>query len=94
MFFSDTPFFNKLSSWRKFNKVAAEKGEKVLTYFICVKQRAATLESINVNINDQKLAMATLNRLDSSYETSIVATETSRNDKKTYTFDRMNSRFF
>lgn len=43
-----------------------ENGEKVFAYLYRVKQLAATLKPMNVEIDDQKLAMAALNGLPSS----------------------------
>ena len=52
---------NKLSARRRFYTVTMEHGEKMLTYLNRVKQLAATLQSVGVEIDDQEFAMAALN---------------------------------
>ena len=83
---------NKLSARRKFYTVTMQTGEKVLTYLNRVKQLAATLKSMNVEIDDQEIAMAALNGLPSSYESLIIALDALGNDEKVFTFDLVKSR--
>lgn len=52
-----------------------EKGKKLLTCLNRVKHLAATLKPVNVDIDDQELAIVVLNGLPSSYEGLIVALE-------------------
>ena len=49
---------NKLSARRKFYTVTMESGEKILTSLNRVKQLAATLKSMSVEIDDKEMAMA------------------------------------
>ncbi len=83
---------NKLSARRKFYTVTMEKGEKMLTYLNRVKQLAATLKSMKVDIDDKEIAMAALNGLPSTYEGLIVALDALGNDDKSFTFDLVKSR--
>ena len=83
---------NKLTARRKFYTVSMEHGEKVLTYLNRVKQLAATLKSMGVEIDDQELAMAALNGLPSAYESLIVALDAVGNDEKSFTFELVKSR--
>ena len=83
---------NKLSARRKFYTVSMENNEKMLTYLNRVKQLAATLKSMNVDIDDQEMAMAALNGLPSSYEGLIIALDALGNDTKTFNFDLVKSR--
>ena len=83
---------NKLSARRKFYTVSMENNEKMLTYLNRVKQLAATLKSMNVDIDDQEMAMATLNGLPSSCEGLIIALDALGNDTKTFNFDLVKSR--
>lgn len=83
---------NKLSARRKFYTVTMQNGEKMLTYLNRVKQLAATLKSMNVEIDDQELAMAALNGLPSTYESLIVALDALGNDDMSFIFDFVKSR--
>ena len=83
---------NKLSARRKFYTVTMEKGEKMLSYLNRVKQLAATLKSMSVDIDDKELAMDALNRLPAIYENLIVALDAVGNDEKMFTFDLVKSR--
>ena len=83
---------NKLSARRKFYTVTMENGEKVLTYLNRVRQLAATLKSMDVDIDDKEMAMAALNGLPSTYEGLIVALDALGNDDKTFSFEMVKSR--
>ncbi|CDF39993.1 unnamed protein product [Chondrus crispus] len=52
---------NKLAARREFYTVKMLSGEKVLAYINRVKQLAAILKSMSVNIDDKEMAMAVLN---------------------------------
>ena len=69
-----------------------EHGENMLTYLNRVKQFAATLKSMGVEIDDQELAMATLNGLPSTYESLIVALDALVNKERCFTFELVKSR--
>ena len=90
--FERQTLLNRLSARRKFYTVTMENGEKMLTYLNRVKQLAATLKSMSVEIDDQELAMAALNGLPASYESLIVALDALGNDKTVFTFDLVKSR--
>lgn len=57
-----------------------------------MKQLAATLKSMDVDIDDEELAMAALNGLPSSYESLIFALDALGTDEKAFTFDLVKSR--
>jgi len=83
---------NKLSARRKFYTVTMECNEKMLTYLNRVRQLAASLKSMGVDIEDQEMAMAALNGLPASYESLIVALDAVGNDEKSFSFDIVKSR--
>lgn len=83
---------NKLSARRKFYTATMENGKKMLTYLNRVKQLAATLMSIDLNIDDQELAMAALDGLPPMYGSLIVALDALGNDDMSFTFDLVKSR--
>lgn len=64
---------NKLSARRKFYTVTIEKHEKLLTYLNRAKQLATIMQSINVDIDDQELAIAAVVGLLVYYEGFIAA---------------------
>ena len=66
--------------------------EKVLTNPNRVKQLAATLKSMGVEIDDQEVAMAMLNGLPSTCESLIVALDALGNEERVFTFDLVKSR--
>lgn len=70
-----------------------ENVEKMLTYPNRKKQSAATLKSMDVKIDNQKLALAALNGLPPTYENFIVALDALGNDGKSFTFDLVKSRY-
>lgn len=81
----------KLSARRKFYTVTMENGEKILTYLNRVKQLAATLKSMDVEIDNEELAMAALNWRPPMYENLIVALDALGNDDMSFTFDLVKS---
>ena len=85
---------NKLSTRRRFYTVTMSNDEKVLTNPNRVKQLAATLKSMGVEIDDQEIAMAALNGLPSTYESLLVALDALGNEERVFTFDLVKSRLF
>lgn len=61
--FEGHALLNMLTARRRSYTVSIKAREKVLSYFNRVKQLAATLKSMDVVIDDKKMAMAVLNRL-------------------------------
>ncbi len=83
---------NELYARRKFYTVTMENGEKILTYLNRVRHLAATLKSMDVDIDDKEIAMAALNGLPPTYEGLIVALDAPGNDDKAFSFDLVKSR--
>lgn len=83
---------NKLAARRDFYTVRMSEGERVLPYINRVKQLAARLKSMNVNIDDKELAMAVLNGLPARFESLIVALDALGNEDKTFSLDVVKSR--
>lgn len=83
---------NKLSAGRKFYTVTMGNNEKVLVYLIHVKQLAAVLKPMDVEILDSEIAMEALNGLPQSYKKLIVSLYPLGNDDKKITFDLVKSR--
>ena len=82
----------QLSARRKFYTVTMESGEKMLTYLNRVKQLAATLKSMSVEIDDKEMAMAALNGLPASYESPTVALDAFGDDEKCFTVELVKTR--
>ncbi|CDF40831.1 unnamed protein product, partial [Chondrus crispus] len=83
---------NKLAARREFYTVKMLSGEKVLAYINRVKQLAAILKSMSVNIDDKEMAMAVLNGLPARFEALIVALDALGNEEKIFSLDFVKSR--
>ncbi|CDF40427.1 unnamed protein product [Chondrus crispus] len=83
---------NKLAARREFYTVKMLSGEKVLAYINRVKQLAAILKSMSVNIADKEMAMAVLNGLPARFEALIVALDALGNEEKIFSLDFVKSR--
>ncbi|CDF34864.1 unnamed protein product [Chondrus crispus] len=83
---------NKLAARREFYTVKMFSGEKVLAYINRVKQLAAILKSMSVNIHDKEMAMAVLNGLPARFQALIVALDALGNEEKIFSLDFVKSR--
>ncbi|CDF39842.1 unnamed protein product [Chondrus crispus] len=83
---------NKLAARREFYTVKMLSGEKMLAYINLVKQLAAILKSMSVNIDDKEMAMAVLNGLPARFEALIVALDALGNEEKIFSLDFVKSR--
>lgn len=83
---------NRHTARRKFYTVTMHDNEKVLAYINLVKQLAARLKCMDVDIDDKEMAMAVLNGLPEQFEGLIVALDALGNEEKTFTLDFVNSR--
>ena len=83
---------NKLAAWRRFYTVTMQNDEKVLAYINRVKQLAARLKSMNVDIDDKEMAMAVLNGLPARFESLIVALDALGSEDKMFSLDFVKSR--
>ena len=83
---------NKLAARRDFYTVKMLSGEKVLPYINRVKQLAAILKSVSVNIDDKEMAIAVLNGLPARFQALIVALDALGNEEKIFSLDFVKSR--
>ena len=83
---------NKLAARRRFYTVTMQNNEKVLAYINRVKQLAARLKSMNVEIDDKEIAMAVLNGLPARFESLIVALEALGSEDKMLSLEFVKSR--
>ncbi|CDF37816.1 unnamed protein product [Chondrus crispus] len=83
---------NKPAARREFYTVKMLSGEKVLAYINRVKQLAAILKSMSVNIDHKEMAMAVLNGLPARFEALIVALDALGNEEKIFSLDFVKSR--
>lgn len=64
----------------------------MLTYIKRVCEKAATLSSMDVDIDDKEIAMALLNGLPPRFGTSITALDAIGDEDDSFTFDKVKSR--
>ena len=83
---------NKLAARRHFYTVIMQNNEKVLAYINRVKQLAARLKSMKVDIDDKEIAMAVLNGLPARFESLIVALDALGNEDEMFSLDFVKSR--
>ncbi|CDF77556.1 Retrovirus-related Gag-Pol polyprotein [Chondrus crispus] len=83
---------NKLSARRDFYTVSMLPSEKVLVFINRVKQIAARLQSMSVEIDDKEIAMAVLNGLPPRFDNLIVALDALGNEDKVFGLDFVKSR--
>lgn len=85
---------NQLSALRNFYTVKMNQGEKFLSYLNHVKQLAAVLQSMAVQIEDNAIPMAAINGLPSIYEHLIIALDAIRNNDLHFSVDLVKATFF
>lgn len=83
---------NKLRARRGFYTVEMDSGEKMLSYINQVHHLGSTPKSMGVDIDDQEMAMAVLNGLQSKYENIITALDAVGNDSDCFSLDLVKSR--
>ena len=83
---------NNLAARRQFYTVSMLPSEKVLVFINRVKQLAATLQSMSVEIDDKEIAMAVLNGLPPRFHSLIVALDAPGNEDKVFGLEFVNSR--
>ena len=83
---------NKLAARRDFYTVSMLPDEKVLVFINRVKQLAARLQSMSVEIDDKEIAMAVLNGLPSRFDNLIVALDALGNEDKVFGLEFVKSR--
>ena len=90
--FESHTLLNKLAARTRFYTAQMDSGEKVISYINRIKQLAASLKSMNVDIDDKEMAMAVLNGLPSAYGNLIVALDASGDQEKHFTLEFVKSR--
>ncbi|CDF39893.1 unnamed protein product [Chondrus crispus] len=83
---------NKLAARRDFHTVSMLPSEKVLVFINRVKQLAARLQSMSVEIDDKEIAMAVLNGLPPRFDNLIVALDALGNEDKVFGLEFVKSR--
>lgn len=83
---------NKLSARREFYTATMRRDESMLTYINRVREKASTLQSMDVEIDDKELAMAVLNGLPPRFGTIITALDAIGDEDESFTFDKVKSR--
>ena len=82
---------NKLAARRRFYTVTMQNDEKVLAYINRVKQLAARLKSMNVDVDDKEMAIAVLNGLPARFENLTVALDALGTDDKMFSLEFVKS---
>ncbi|CDF37707.1 unnamed protein product [Chondrus crispus] len=90
--FEGHTLLNKLAARRDFYTVSMLPSEKVLVFINRVKQLAARLQSMSVEIDDKEIAMAVLNGLPSRFDNLIVALDALGNEDKVFGLEFVKSR--
>ncbi|CDF32368.1 unnamed protein product [Chondrus crispus] len=90
--FEGHTLLNKLAARRDFYTVSMLPSEKVLVFINRVKQLAARLQSMSVEIDDKEIAMAVLNGLPSRFDNLIVALDALGNEDKVFELEFVKSR--
>ena len=83
---------NKLAPQRRFYTVTMQNDEKVFAYINRVKQLAARLKSMNVDIDDKEMAIAVLNGLPARFESLIAALDAVGSEDKMFSLEFVKSR--
>lgn len=83
---------NKLAARRKFYTATLEEGESILQYANRLRQLAAILKSMNVDIDESEMAMAMLNGLPEAYDPLISAIDAIHGEDEKLKFDYVKSR--
>jgi hypothetical protein len=82
---------NKFSDRRNFYTATMQDGEKILQCAYRIRQLAATLKNMGVEINDNEMAMALLNGLPDRLDGLISALDALGNEDKIFTFEFVKS---
>ena len=90
--FERRTLLNKLATRSRFYTVTMQNDEKVPAYINRVKQLAARLESMNVDIDDEEMAMEELNGLPARFESLIVALDAWGSEDKMFSLEFFKSR--
>jgi hypothetical protein len=83
---------NKLSARKKFYTASMNSEESVLQFSNRIRQLAATLKSMNVEISESEMAMALLNGLPDDYNALISALDAIDEDETKLHFDFIKAR--
>eukprot|EP00171_Calliarthron_tuberculosum_P002836 IDg2836t1 len=83
---------NKLSARRDFYTATMRGGERMLNYLNRVRQMASVLESMRVEKDDEKLAMAVLNGLPAKYQPIITALDAIGDEDASFNLEKVRSR--
>ena len=90
--FEKHTLLNKLAARRRFYTAKMHDNEKILPFAARIRQMAATLKSMSINIEDSEMAMALLNGLPDRFDSLISALDASHTDDKQLTFELVQSR--
>ena len=90
--FEKHTLLNKLAARRRFYTAKMHDNEKILPFAARIRQMAATLKSMSINIEDSEMAMALLNGLRDRFDSLISALDASHTDDKQLTFELVQSR--
>ena len=85
--FEKHTLLNKLAARRRFYTAKMHDNEKILPFAARIRQMAATLKSMSINIEDGEMAMALLNGLPDRFDSLISALDASHTDDKQLTFE-------
>ena len=83
---------NKLAARRRFYIVTMQNNEKMLAYINRVKQLAARLKSMNVDIDDKEMALVVLNGLLARFESLIEALDALGSEDRIFSLEFVKSR--
>jgi hypothetical protein len=83
---------NKLSACRKFYTATMLEGKKHFQYANRIRQLAATLNNMGVEIDDNEMPMALLNNLPDRFDGLISLLDVLGNEDKIFTFEFKKSR--
>ncbi len=83
---------NKLSARRKLYTATKNESESVLKFSNRIRQLAATLETMNVKILDDEMAMTLLNGLPDEYRALISALDALDSDESSLNWEHVKSR--
>lgn len=90
--FESHTLLNKLNARRNFYTATMLNQEKMLSYINRVRQLAAVLKTMGVDVDDKEIAMAVLNGLPEKYETLVTALDAIGDADVTFTLDIVKSR--
>lgn len=92
--FEKHTLLNKLAALRRFHTAKMQGSENVLQFTARIRQLAATLKSMSVNLEDCEMAMALLNGFSDRFDSLISALDAANIYDEKFSFEFVKSRRF